>query len=94
MRLNNFYKETIKSAFYSVFSTGSVFVFGSRVDDNQKGGDIDLYLEINEKPTLEKKLKFLAKLKRRLGEQKIDVVFNEDSSRGIEKEIKKWAVKL
>ena len=94
MRLNDYYKDTIKSIFYEMFSSGSISLFGSRVDDNQKGGDIDLYLEINEKPTLEKKLKFLAKLKRSLGEQKIDIVFNEDSSRDIEKEIKKWAVKL
>lgn len=94
MRLNSFYKETIKSAFYNVFSTGSIFLFGSRIDDNQKGGDIDLYLQIDEKPTFEKKVQFLAMLKRKLGEQKIDIVFNEDSSRDIEKEIKKWAVKL
>ncbi len=94
MRLNNYYKETIKSIFYDVFASGTIFLFGSRIDDSQKGGDIDLYLEINEKPTLEKKLKFLARLKRSLGEQKIDIVFNEDSSRDIEKEIKKWAIKL
>lgn len=94
MRLNHYYIETIKSTFYDIFSSGSISLFGSRVDDSQRGGDIDLYLEINEKPTLEKKLKFLATLKRALGEQKIDVVFNEDSSRDIQKEIKKWAVKL
>ena len=94
MRLNKYYQETIKSTFYDIFSFGSIFVFGSRLDDHKKGGDIDLYLEVDEKPSLEKKLKFLAKLKRALGEQKIDIVFNEDSSREIEKEIKKWAVKL
>jgi len=94
MRLNKYYQETIKRTFYDIFSFGSIFLFGSRLDDNKKGGDIDLYLEVDEKPSLEKKLKFLAKLKRALGEQKIDIVFNEDSSREIEKEIKKWAVKL
>jgi len=41
-----------------------------------------------------KKLKFLAKIKRVLGEQKIDVVFNLDSDRLIEKEAKQWGVKL
>ena len=94
MRLTNHYKEIIRSTFYEVFTSGDIYLFGSRLDDNKKGGDIDLYLEINEPPTLVKKLKFLAKLKRLLGEQKIDTVFNEDSSRDIEKEIKKWAIKL
>ena len=94
MRLNSYYRKTIKSVFYEVFSTGSIYLFGSRVNDCAKGGDIDLYLEIYEKPTLEKKIKFLAKLKRAIGEQKIDTVFNENPSRSIEKEIKKWAIKL
>jgi len=94
MRLNNYYKKTIKAIFYEVFSSGEIYLFGSRLDDTKKGGDIDLYLEINEKPTLAKKIKFLAKLKRILGEQKIDAIFNEDSTRNIEKEVKRWAVKL
>jgi predicted nucleotidyltransferase len=94
MILTEHYQKVIRSTFDEVFSSGCIYLFGSRLDDNKKGGDIDLYLEINEPPTIDKKLKFLAKLKKLLGEQKIDLVFNEDSSRDIEKEIKKWAVKL
>ena len=94
MRLNKYYIDTIKSVFEEVFTNGSIYLFGSRVDDSKKGGDIDLYLEIEEPPTLDKKIKFLSKLKMVLGEQKIDIVFNEDSSRPIEQEIKKWAIKL
>ena len=94
MRLNNFYKTAIKQTFKEVFSNGSIYLFGSRVDDSKKGGDIDLFLEIEENPNLSQKIKFLAKLKMKIGEQKIDVVFNEDSSRVIEKEIRKCAIKL
>ena len=77
-----------------VYHKGSIYLFGSRTDDSKLGGDIDLFLEIDEKPSFEKKIKFLSKLKRILGEQKIDIVFNEDSSRLIEMEISKCAIKL
>ncbi len=94
MRLNSFYRKAITTVFYDVFRTGSIYLFGSRVDDSRKGGDIDLYLEIDEEPTFEKKIKFLSRLKRIIGEQKIDTVFNTDAARPIEEEIRKWAVKL
>ncbi len=54
-----------------------------------------MYLVLEEKTDLfRKKLKFLAKIKRVLGEQKIDVVFNLDDTRLIEREAKQWGIKL
>jgi predicted nucleotidyltransferase len=94
MRLNSFYRKAITTVFYDIFHTGSIYLFGSRVDDSAKGGDTDLYLEIDEKSTFEKKIQFLSRLKRIIGEQKIDTVFNTDAARPIEEEIRKWAVKL
>jgi len=96
MRLNNHYIAIIKSQAKSIFGIDSdVFLFGSRTDDAKKGGDIDLFIKLTDKTNLfEKKVKFLARLKRNLGEQKIDVVFNEDSTRLIEKEISKCAIIL
>jgi len=86
MRLNEKYKKVIKQAFLEVFKEGEIYLFGSRVDDSLKGGDNEY--------SLKKKLKFLAKIKKVLGEQKIDVVFNKDENRPIEKEAKKWGIKL
>ena len=95
MRLSQKYIQTIKEAFNNVFKEGEVYLFGSRVDDSKKGGDIDLYLVIKDKTDLlRKKIKFLAKIKRALGEQKIDVVFNQDSNRLIEQEARQWGIKL
>ena len=52
-----------------------VWLFGSRVDVNKRGGDIDLYIEVdNDKDILRKKLRFLVKLEDKIGEQKIDVI--------------------
>lgn len=95
MRLLPRYQETIKKYFKEFFGNGEVYLFGSRVDDNKKGGDIDLYFVLKEHSNLfEKKLKFLSRVKRELGEQKIDIVFNTDSSRLIEKEAIQWGIKL
>jgi len=60
-----------------------------------KGGDIDLFIETEDKNDLfEKKIKFLARLKRAIGDQRIDVVFNEDDSRLVEQEVRKSAIVL
>lgn len=64
-----------------------VYLFGSRVDDSKKGGDIDLYvISENQDNLYEKKIKFLSALDMTLGEQKIDVVIAKDKNRPIEKE--------
>ena len=95
MRLNDLYKKAIKETFLEVFKEGEIYLFGSRVRDDLKGGDIDLYLVVTDKSNLlEKKIKFLARLKRKIGEQKIDVIFNTDKNRLIEKEAKKWGVRI
>ena len=95
MRLSCHYREVIKKYFKHFFGEGDIYLFGSRVDDTKKGGDIDLYLVVSDHANLfEKKLKFLARVKRELGDQKIDVVFNEDESRLIEQEARQWGVKL
>jgi len=95
MRLSNRYVEVIKKYFNLFFQNGEIYLFGSRVDDAKKGGDIDLYLVVQEHSNLfEKKIKFLSRIKRELGEQKIDIVFNTDSSRLIEKEALRWGIKL
>lgn len=57
-----------------------VWLFGSRAHDSKKGGDIDLLIRpaANGADLLfDRKIRFLAKLERQLGERKIDVVIEE-----------------
>ncbi len=87
MRLGEKQINAAKSIFVDVFGKGEIYLFGSRTDEGKRGGDIDLYLKTENKENLtQKKIRFLAKLKREIGEQKIDVVFALDSERAIEKE--------
>jgi predicted nucleotidyltransferase len=95
MRLNNFEVEAIKKSFKEVFKSGEIYLFGSRVADTKKGGDIDLFIKTDEKKNLlEKKIDFLVKLKMKIGEQKIDVVISKDKTKFIELEALKTGIKL
>jgi predicted nucleotidyltransferase len=95
MRLKESEVVAIKKSFETVFGDGTVYLFGSRTDDSKRGGDIDLFIETSDKDDLfAKKIRFLAKLKRDIGDQRIDVVFAMDETRLIEKEARKWAIRI
>jgi len=88
MRLTPFEIQSIVKSSHKVFGNKSkVYLFGSRIDDTAKGGDIDLYIETEALASdLQSKFKFLIELKSLIGEQKIDVITSTGSSRLIEKE--------
>jgi len=91
MRLSLFEIETIvrlKNRHFGEIS--KIYLFGSRVDDTKKGGDIDLYL-LRDKDTEfnSEKVNFLLELKNIIGEQKIDLVLSSDKDRLIDIEAKK-----
>ena len=52
-----------------------VYLFGSRVDDTKKGGDIDLLI-ISGKLELGDKYKIYSKITHTLEDQKIDIIIN------------------
>lgn len=84
VRLTNFTIEAIRTAFRENFlKEDHVWLFGSRVDLSQRGGDIDLYIEStiqDARQVAKAKLNFLAKLYMLIGEQKIDVVIKFDDT--------------
>lgn len=85
MRLSPQQQNAIIATFLEVFGKGEVRLFGSRVDDARRGGDIDLYIRPDDRDNLaENRITFLARLKRRIGDQKIDVVIASDSLRPID----------
>jgi predicted nucleotidyltransferase len=49
MRLNQKQLTSIKTNFNNCFDNGKIYLFGSRVDDTKKGGDIDLYISTQDK---------------------------------------------
>jgi len=80
LRLKNYEIDAIESSFKKHFGENDhLWIFGSRVNRNLRGGDIDLYIETEisqPESIIAKKSKFVVELYDRLGEQKIDVVIN------------------
>lgn len=60
--------------------SATIYLFGSRVDDSARGGDLDL-LVLSSEIGLWDRLDILADLHRKFGEQKIDLVVFPDLSR-------------
>ncbi|NMD00834.1 MAG: nucleotidyltransferase domain-containing protein [Bacteroidales bacterium] len=84
MRLSEFQIEIINKLAKKYFGPmATVYLFGSRTDENKKGGDIDLFISNDDENilTIEAKVRFLAELKRNIGDRKIDVVFDNANCR-------------
>jgi len=96
LRLSEREIKAIKELAIEVFGEETrVFLFGSRIDPSKKGGDIDLYIiPANREKLFEKYLRYLAKLKLTIGDQKIDLILQEDPNRPIEKEALEKGIEL
>ncbi len=78
MRLNNVEKNNFKASVYAFDKDAKVFLFGSRTDDQKRGGDIDILIisdSINREQIRKIKLNFYDSF----GEQKIDIVLDDGS---------------
>jgi len=77
MRLTPAARDIIRKTTREVFGEGAqVRLFGSRLDDSQRGGDIDLLVELgsHQPDSGKKSLRLAALLQMRLGDQPIDVL--------------------
>ena len=74
MRLRPEIKAFIKESAKKLFPEAEIYLFGSRVNDNALGGDIDLLI-LSEKKIEQKLIRsFRINFYKRFGWQKIDVV--------------------
>ena len=79
MRLKSFEVDAIRHVVLQHDSDAEIYLFGSRVDDQKKGGDIDLLI-LSGIMTAADKSKIRSELWQVLGEQKIDLVLARDTS--------------
>ncbi|MFO8089702.1 MAG: nucleotidyltransferase domain-containing protein [Desulfatiglandaceae bacterium] len=79
MRLTSHEKESIKKAVAEKDPGAVIYLFGSRVDDRARGGDIDI-LVLSNHLTLADKLSIKARIFEILEEQKLDMIIARDTN--------------
>lgn len=79
MRLTKAEIETISQTIRRLDERSHIYLFGSRVDDAERGGDIDLLI-ISEKLSESDRGTIRLGLHEKLGEQKIDILIARDLS--------------
>jgi predicted nucleotidyltransferase len=83
MRLTAQQQATVRATVAETFgSEATVRLFGSRVDDTKRGGDIDLLISSTQSDVatlMRAEIALLTKLQMKLGDQKIDVLLDYPS---------------
>jgi predicted nucleotidyltransferase len=83
MRLTDQQRDIIRATVAETFGAeADVWLFGSRVDDSKRGGDIDLLIEtdqVDADAITRAEISFLTRIQMELGEQKIDVLLDYPS---------------
>ena len=93
MRLAYEEQLVISDTIHQADADAMIYLFGSRVDDTAKGGDIDL-LVLSKRINLMTKLEILAQLHQRLGARKIDIAVYPDATRPFPRMVMQTAVPL
>lgn len=75
MRLCDYQIIVLKNKLQLISSTAQLYLFGSRVDDTKKGGDIDLLI-VSDIVTKKDLRTLIVEFFKHFGEQKIDIVLD------------------
>lgn len=73
MRIATELIEQIRQTVKTIDPEGKLWLFGSRVDDSKRGGDIDLYLETSHRLLLKESIELEYRLAN-LSDEKVDLV--------------------
>ncbi|MDR2718084.1 MAG: nucleotidyltransferase domain-containing protein [Treponema sp.] len=77
MRITEREKNIIVEAVINIDPNAHIWLFGSRTDDNKKGGDIDIGV-LSSKVDVMEEIEIKQKIYDKIGEQKIDLVVSKD----------------
>ena len=91
MRLLKEEASIIKTIILKYIKDAKIILFGSRVDDNKRGGDIDIFVQTNQEVTLKEQIKILTDIEMNGVLRKVDLVLKTPTSK--EQPIFKTAIK-
>lgn len=90
MRLSKREIEVILQVAEDIYGTDvKVYLFGSRVDDSRRGGDIDLLVRTtSEKKGILDRVRMAARIKSLIGDQKIDIIGDYEDNQVVREALK------
>ncbi len=96
MRLSNYLKSVFLEAIKKSFGECEVVLYGSRVDDNKKGGDFDIAIkgDFSKEEFKKGKIRFLKELLMQDLDLPIDLVAYNLAPKALQEEIDKKGIKL
>ena len=74
MRVEKEQLNIIINTLKSQINDAVIYLFGSRVDDSKRGGDIDIFLVTNQNIVLKDKIRLLAELETSGIKRKVDLI--------------------
>jgi predicted nucleotidyltransferase len=95
LRISDLEIQNLKNSIYQFDKNAEIYLFGSRINDTQKGGDIDILI-ISQKITRKEKRTIRINFFQEFGEQKLDIIIekSKNSFSNFTKTIFKKAIKL
>ena len=90
MRLSKREIEAILQVAEDIYGTDvKVYLFGSRVDDSRRGGDIDLLVRTTSaKKGILERVRMAARIKSLIGDQKIDIIGDYEDNQVVREALK------
>ena len=94
MRLSQHELQEARSALYEMDPDGHLWLYGSRVNDEARGGDIDLYFESSRQVSMKQKLQLEYRLSSRCGVKVDLLVRNPEEAMQLIHQIAREGVRL
>ncbi|HIR34135.1 MAG TPA: nucleotidyltransferase domain-containing protein [Candidatus Coprenecus merdigallinarum] len=90
MRLSKREIEVILQVAEDIYGTDvKVYLFGSRVDDSRRGGDIDLLVRTTSaKKGILERVRMASRIKSLIGDQKIDIIGDYEDNQVVREALK------
>lgn len=90
MRLSKREIEAILQVAEDIYGTDvKVYLFGSRVDDSRRGGDIDLLVRTTSaKKGILERVRMASRIKSLIGDQKIDIIGDYEDNQVVQEVLK------
>jgi predicted nucleotidyltransferase len=93
LRISDNEKKDIVNAISEIDGEASIWLFGSRTDDNKKGGDIDIAV-LSKKIGIAEKIRIKRAICNKIGDQKIDLLVSNFGNEAFFKRAVKEGLRL